>query len=302
METLDNVEIQIENLNVNSRQSVTLLKCICCISIVLAACSVNIPKEQYFQFYVDSKIYFKNDTIYFYLTNPLRCPLRYYLSSTDTTLDKRMTDFKLITLQLGKDTLFGIAADSTLLKTTSYRTMLGDVSQKIIKNKISLPFPEGRSYEIIQGYNDSYSHANDNYSRYAIDFGLEVNDTICAADDGFVVGVINDYKLGGDDERLISYANVLTLYHPRSGLFTQYVHLIHNGNLVELGDPIKRGQPIGLSGETGYTDIAHLHFNVLVPVTTPEGLNSVKMTFTEGYEGADLKRNDRVKNRNSNAF
>ena len=41
-----------------------------------------------------------------------------------------------------------------------------------------------------------------------------------------------------------------------------YWHLQQNGVLVNVGDTIKQGQPIALSGKTGYSAIPHLHFLV----------------------------------------
>lgn len=264
------------------------------IFIILMACnSVEVPTEKYYQFYTNARTYFKNDTIYFFLNDPVQCPLRYYISSTDTVLDRKLKNFQPITLQPQKDTILKILADSSLIKTLSYPNILGDLNRTIIISKISLPFLSGKTYKIIQGYNGEHSHSMNDFSRYAIDFGLSLNDTICAADSGVVVGVIKDYKFGGDDKRLLPHANLVTLYHPHSGLFTQYSHLVFNGSLVKLGDKVEMGEPIALAGETGFTDVEHLHFNVLSPV--PNDLISMKISFLEGYLGENLKRGDKVR-------
>ena len=69
------------------------------------------------------------------------------------------------------------------------------------------------------------------------------------------------------DEKLAYWINAqnafIAIYHTQSGLYTQYVHLNHKGVLVKLGDYVKKGQPIGISGMTGFTTIEHLHFNVI---------------------------------------
>jgi len=156
-----------------------------------------------------------------------------------------------------------------------------------------LPFPKNRSYKIIQGYNGSHSH-NTDYSRYAIDFSLKIGDTVCSAADGYVVGVIKDYKLAGKTKEWVDYSNYITIYHPQRGVFTQYVHLIKNGSFVKVGDTVTKGQPIGLSGMTGYTTVPHLHFSVLKPDKN-EGLVSTDFEFEEGYKGAELTKNTTVK-------
>lgn len=110
-----------------------------------------------------------------------------------------------------------------------------------------------------------------------------------------MVGVVKEHQYGGKDKKWRDYANFITIYHPHSGLFTQYAHLAHKGSFVTVGDSVTRGQAIGLSGKTGWTSIPHLHFNVLVPADSPEGLHSVEISFLEGYDGARLRTNDVVK-------
>jgi hypothetical protein len=266
------------------------------IPMVLAGCNhVEIPKEQYYQFYIDSKFYVKNDTLYIYLNNPVGCPLRYYVTSSDSTFDIKLSRFKPITLKAKSDTIVKIAGDTSALRTIAHYNAIGDLNKKVAINRVTLPFPKARNYKVIQGYNGTYSHNNDPFLRYSIDFDLNTYDTICAADDGIVVGVIDDYKYGGNDLRFKAHANLITLYHPHSGLFTQYVHLTNKGSFVMVDDSVSMGQPIGLAGETGFTDMEHLHFNVLAPADELYGLNSVKISFIEGYEGEKLRRGDRVK-------
>lgn len=76
-------------------------------------------------------------------------------------------------------------------------------------------------------------------------------------------------------------------------VYTQYVHLVHEGSFVEVGDSVQSNQVIGLSGKTGRTDIEHLHFNVLIP--NKDGMESTEIEFLEGYLGVNLKRGDSVK-------
>lgn len=272
-----------------------ILNCLIITAILGSCTNVETPPEQYYQFYTSAKHYFKGDSIYIYLNNPVNCPLRYYVSSSDSALDKFLTSFKPIVLREKKDTVLKVAADSSALGTISHFNSLGDLNKKVTIDKISLPFPKGRKYKIIQGYNGSYSHNIDDYSRYSLDINLKTNDTICAADNGVVVGVIKDYKDGGDDERFRGHANFITLYHPHSGLFTQYVHLAYKGSFVVLDDSVIRGQPIGIAGETGFTDGEHLHFSALVPDRANRSLKSVKTIFIEGYNGEKLRKGDRVK-------
>ncbi|MEO6453613.1 MAG: M23 family metallopeptidase [Ginsengibacter sp.] len=258
--------------------------------------SDNVPKEKYFQFFSKSAVSIKNDTLQCLLNNPLDCPLRFYISTSDSDLNKLLFYLYPVTVRPGTDTFFKIKTHlltSDKIK-TSWSTSLGDPERKIVYNKVSLPFCKGKSYKIVQGYNGQHSHNHD-YSRFAIDFNLNTNDTICAADDGVVVGVIKDYKIGGNNKRLEDFANFITLYHRHTGLYTQYAHLKYNGSFVKVGDIVNQGQPIGLAGSTGWVTAAHLHFNVLIPIAGKDILKSVPIEFIEHCRGYDLKENDIVK-------
>ena len=76
-------------------------------------------------------------------------------------------------------------------------------------------------------------------------------------------------------------------------IYTQYVHLDHQGSLVEVGDKVQKGQAIGISGMTGFSSGEHLHFNVLR--ATEEGMASHPVNFEGGVEGSSLKKGQKIK-------
>lgn len=141
----------------------------------------------------------------------------------------------------------------------------------------------------MQGYHGKFSHTSE-YSRYAIDFDMSTGDTVTAALDGIVIGVIKDYNTGGSSRRYRPFANYITLFH-KDGTMTQYTHLSHQGSLVCVGDTVKKYQPIGLSGNTGFSSGPHLHFNVLSP--TKNGVESFPIKF-ERADGYELKKGEIV--------
>lgn len=255
--------------------------------------STKLPNEKYFQFNFSTKYSHKNDTLKIEIQNPLNCPLRLSISSSDNSLSDIVTKFGTLTLKKKSDTTLSYYLKTSNKVVLKFNSALGDLDKEIVKEKFSLPFPENRTYKIIEGYNGSFSH-NTDYSRYAIDFSLKINDTVCSAADGFVVGVIKDYEFGGRTKEWTDYSNFITIYHPKSGLFTQYVHLLKNGAFVKIGDSVIKGQPIGLSGMTGFTTIPHLHFNVLEP-DKMETLTSTDIEFEEGYKGTELRENTTIK-------
>lgn len=72
------------------------------------------------------------------------------------------------------------------------------------------------------------------------------------------------------------------------------MHFKHQGALVKVGDKVKKGQPIALSGMTGFTTDEHLHFDVLVPDSSGS-LISTPVEFEGGIQGESLKKGDTVK-------
>lgn len=77
------------------------------------------------------------------------------------------------------------------------------------------------------------------------------NDTIVAAFDG-VVRMAKPFA---------AYGNVIVIRH-FNGLETVYSH--NSKNLVQSGDYVKAGDPIGLTGRTGRATTEHLHFETRI--------------------------------------
>jgi len=266
------------------------------LSALFVGCnSSKLPTTKYSQYNYEKSYTLEDGQLKIRIKNPLECPLRVWVLSDDKDVKERFKMINPIELNKKSDTLISINLNGSTISDVQFASRLGSVNKEIRPVKLELPFPKGKTYKIIQGNNGSYSHSTD-WSKYALDFNLKVNDTICSASDGYVVGVIEKYKYGGAGKKWRPYSNFITIYEPNSGVFTQYVHLVKNGSFVEVGDRVKSGQPIGLSGKTGQTDAAHLHFNCLIPEHSKKGLKSTSYEFKKGYKSIELKRNDIVKN------
>lgn len=120
-----------------------------------------------------------------------------------------------------------------------------------------LPYEEGKSYQLVQGYFSAFSHKN----RAALDFKMKRGTTICAAREGVVVRVKEDGDRGGWNKKYRPYGNNIVIQHA-DGSRAGYWHLQKDGALVNVGDTVKTGQAIALSGKTGYAALPHLHFLV----------------------------------------
>ena len=135
----------------------------------------------------------------------------------------------------------------------------GDVTlQKFDDSYIySLPFEKGKTYRIDQGYNGNFSHQNQN----SLDFNLKKGDKIFAVREGIVVDTEEKYN-----QRCLTYEcakmnNKIIILHP-DGTFAEYAHLHQNGVEINRGDKVEKGQLIGYSGDTGWTNGPHLHLSV----------------------------------------
>jgi murein DD-endopeptidase MepM/ murein hydrolase activator NlpD len=110
-----------------------------------------------------------------------------------------------------------------------------------------------------QAWGGRYSH-DDAENRRAVDFAADRGTTVLAAREGVVMQV----EMDGDDAAAMRHgrANLVRILHA-DGSMAVYAHLAPPA-LVELGQRVRRGQPIGVSGDSGFSTGPHLHFAVQV--------------------------------------
>ena len=123
----------------------------------------------------------------------------------------------------------------------------------------ALPYAGGRSYRVLQGFGSRFSHTG--LEAFAVDFDMPEGTPVHAARGGVVARVEESHSIGCWEDGCGRYANYIVILHD-DGTTGEYYHLQQDGALVEVGDPVKRGQKIGLSGNTGHTTMPHLHFAV----------------------------------------
>ena len=119
-----------------------------------------------------------------------------------------------------------------------------------------LPFPVGIGYTCKQGYVGRTYHVG--VFVYGVDLGMPIGSTITAARGGEVIFV---EESNSDRDRGTEKANVVVVQHD-DGTYGRYVHLTKDGALVEIGQRVAQGDPIGLSGSSGDPGNPHLHFDV----------------------------------------
>lgn len=154
-----------------------------------------------------------------------------------------------------------------------------------------LMWVKGKTFRIDNGFNSYGAHRGD--WAYALDFKMPEGTEICAAREGVVTEVQAAFDRGGNDPALGDKANFIYIKHA-DGSIGRYLHLRKGGVRVKPGDKIKRGQKIGLSGNTGWSTDPHLHFDVIVPKsgggyqTVPFQLRTKKIAKITPVQGMAL--------------
>jgi murein DD-endopeptidase MepM/ murein hydrolase activator NlpD len=120
-----------------------------------------------------------------------------------------------------------------------------------------LPFEVGRSFRVSRTFSH-YTPLNSGVGLYAIDIDMPIRTPVVAIRSGTVVAVEERFS---DDDHATFHENWVMVRHD-DGTVARYIHLTSNGALVEVGDVVQQGQPVGLSGNSGDSNGPHLHFDV----------------------------------------
>ena len=135
---------------------------------------------------------------------------------------------------------------------------------------LSLPVPAGTRVFCTQGIlrPDGHTHAACSADRrFALDLAssaFEAPNLVLASADGvaYAWGDCRSTDLNHDPPDAtcnLGLGNVVRLAHA-GGLFTQYAHL--SAILVTRGQHVRRGEPIGVEGNSGAAGSKHLHFSL----------------------------------------
>lgn len=120
-------------------------------------------------------------------------------------------------------------------------------------SKHILPWSVGESYTIGMSHCSGETHEVGLPDQFAIDILMDIGTTVTASRKGTIMFV---EESGDDYEEL----NNMVVLRDEDGYFLMYQHLTKNGALVEVGDFVEKGDPIGLSGASGQANYPYLHF------------------------------------------
>ncbi|MGE0555139.1 MAG: M23 family metallopeptidase [Gemmatimonadales bacterium] len=147
-----------------------------------------------------------------------------------------------------------------------------------------LPFQPGTSRRLIQGYcpsNPNWGH----HGWLAYDFDLAIGDTILASRAGNVGFVEQSWP---DADRICGHENSVWIVHD-DGTVMSYVHLTPGGALVELGDRVAAGEPIGLSGDSGCSSGPHLHVAMFADRSSFDKENTLPLNYHDADGPLDAR-------------
>lgn len=133
-----------------------------------------------------------------------------------------------------------------------------------------LPWEPGRSFLVGTG-NCEPPHDRYSFEQYGYDIVMPIGTPLVAVRDGEVILVEERFANG---TRIPAQVNRINVRHA-DGTVSSFGHLTTNGVLVEVGDLVKRGQIIGLSGDSGDSTSPHLHFQVY----QCDGCPTIAVTF-----------------------
>lgn len=127
------------------------------------------------------------------------------------------------------------------------------------RNRYKLPVPR----EALIALDRTSSPAHIGKLRNAVDFLVPKNTPVLAAADGVVTAVMNDSRAGGPGVLYWLGSNFIVIQHAQ-GEYSRYDHLAYRSAKVRVGQKVRAGQPIALTGMTGFSYIPHLHFHVFI--------------------------------------
>ena len=126
-------------------------------------------------------------------------------------------------------------------------------------NKYKLPVPKDQ----LQRIDRTSSPAHMGKLRNAIDFIVDKETPVLAAEDGIIIFVKDISDIGGPNPVYWEYTNFIVIMHS-NGEYSRYDHLSYNSSTVKVGQNVRAGEEIAKVGMTGYTYLPHLHFQVFV--------------------------------------
>jgi murein DD-endopeptidase MepM/ murein hydrolase activator NlpD len=137
-----------------------------------------------------------------------------------------------------------------------YFSLGSEVTNNLDTYIYDLPFKEGTSHKVVQGYGGLFSHKN----KAALDFSMPEGTPVYAAREGVIYSFKDNSNEGGPFSYYGKKSNYIIIKHSDRS-YGCYWHLKKDGVVIKKGE-VAKGQLIGFSGSTGFVLRPHLHFTV----------------------------------------
>jgi len=171
-------------------------------------------------------------------------------------------------------------------RNVEFHARWGDPRARPIAYAYRLPWPAGRTFTVLQGFHGAFSHRGSN--EFAVDFDCPVATHVLAARNGVVVATNASAQGAGTTPDFTDYhrTNFVLIRHD-DGTLGEYMHLAPSGVTVTPGTKVGRGDPIGLSGNTGFSTTPHLHFQVITAGDDGIAARSFPIRFASAPDRVD---------------
>lgn len=143
-----------------------------------------------------------------------------------------------------------------------FRARFGDPRARPDPYDYALPYPQGQTFAVLQGFHGEFSHRGSN--EYAVDFDCPVATPVLATRPGVIVVANAAAQGSGTTAEYLDYkrTNFVIVLHD-DGTLGEYMHLAPATVQVKPGQRVERLQELALSGNTGFSSTPHLHFQVM---------------------------------------
>jgi hypothetical protein len=197
----------------------------------------------------------------------------------------------------GTNTISKLPYSYTCTQPAIVRDRIAECSGGMPDTYYRLPFLSNQQVEVSQGNCGDTTHACGGGQQFALDFRADKGTPVLAARGGVVVGILD-----GVTGHCSSAEECDALGIPASGNYVQiqhqdntiavYAHLTPDSMAVSLGQTIKRGTLLAMSGFTGRASGPHLHFHVREAVSIAGGVTipaSYQYYINEPLDAVNLK-------------
>lgn len=113
-----------------------------------------------------------------------------------------------------------------------------------------------------QSQGGSLTHFAHPSTYYAVDFRCEIGTPLVAIFDGEVLEIRKESIVSGVHVSNLFSWNSIVIKKSQDDVYVEYVHVHHDGIACVVGDHVKKGDVIGLSGAAGFCPEPHLHLQI----------------------------------------